>query len=252
MTAPGEVSLRVDKVSFRYRKRLALDAITCELPGGALGIVGPNGAGKSTLLSVIATLAQPSSGKVFICGTSVDRGSLPRVRQHIGYLPQRFTLVPHLTIEDTLRYAAWCQRLDNTVTDARLASTLSLVQLEDARHRKVGSLSGGQRQRVGIAASMIHDPDILLLDEPTSGLDPEIRLDLRRTLRRIADTKTVVLTSHLIDDIDHICPRVFVLDRGRLLFDGPTAQLKEEQDPSLPGSALEQGYVRVLRSANAA
>ncbi len=233
---------------------MALAPTTLTIDTGITGLLGPNGAGKSTLLSLLATRRAPSSGRLSVLGHDV-RASEGRehVRTRIGYLAQRYPLVGSMRVLDTLAYAAWAQGVERAQAYDAAVGVTELLELEALRSRRVSSLSGGQRQRVGLGAAMVHAPDLLLLDEPTAGLDPEARMAIRRTLKRVAATSSIVLSTHLVDDVLAICGSIVVLDRGGVLFQGPPTELEQQpgdlSDSS--GSSLELGYESVLVAGRA-
>jgi ABC-2 type transport system ATP-binding protein len=240
-----------DRVSFRYGRRPALREVSLELAHGITGLLGPNGAGKSTLLALLATLTVPHEGTVRVFGhDTARRRGREAARRRIGVLPQRFSLVPSMTVLDTVAYAAWMNGIDSRRCRERAEAVLCEVELVDHLSRRVRSLSGGQRQRIGIAAALVHDPELLVLDEPTVGLDPVVRVQLRRLLHRLATGRVVMLSTHMVEDVVQLCTRVAVLDAGRLVYDGATAELAEASNATGAGaglaSPLELAYERLL------
>ncbi|WP_447001969.1 ATP-binding cassette domain-containing protein [Saccharothrix isguenensis] len=214
-----------------------LSGVDWTIDTGVTGLLGPNGAGKTTLLNLLVGLEKPASGAVRFQGSSSGT---------IGFVPQRFSLVGGMRVVDTVAYAAWVNGVDRRgCADAALRA-LAAVRLDDLAAARVRTLSGGQRQRLGVAAALAHDPDLLVLDEPTVGLDPAQRMRLREVIADIGRTRTVLLSTHLIEDISHLCQRVGVLAEGRLAFDGTEAELTELVDstPSsgVLGSPFERAY----------
>jgi ABC-2 type transport system ATP-binding protein len=214
-------------VTVRFRRTDVLRGVTVRFRPGITGLLGPNGAGKTTLLSVLASVLRPSSGVVSVAGHDL---ASPTGRLHarglIGWLPQRFDLAGGMTVHDTVSYAAWCNGVDDRGIDAAAQRVLAVVGLSDRARDRVRRLSGGQRQRLGLAAVLAHDPRVLLLDEPTSGLDPEQRVRFLAHVRDVAAGRTVVLSTHLLDDIDRVCERVCVLTDGVVRFDGALAAMR--------------------------
>ncbi|HQD68283.1 MAG TPA: ATP-binding cassette domain-containing protein [Ornithinibacter sp.] len=247
------------EVSVSYGSRqLALHGVTLHAGHGVLGLLGPNGAGKSTLLSVLATVLRPTAGSVLIGGHDIHtRGGRHAARALLGWLPQRFDLAGGMTALETVAYAAWANGCDAKAADHRAAEALGLVDMSGLASTRVRRLSGGQRQRLGLAAAMAHDPSVLLLDEPTVGLDPEQRVKFRASIRRAASRRTIVLSSHLLEDIAHVCDRVAVLHQGEIRFTGTPTELAAlatgDVDTSDDGltNPLEAGYLHALRSDDA-
>ncbi|WP_312865089.1 ATP-binding cassette domain-containing protein [Saccharothrix tamanrassetensis] len=204
---------------------------------GVTGLLGPNGAGKTTLLSLLVGLEKPDSGVLRFEGATSGA---------IGFVPQRFSLVGGMRVLDTVAYAAWVNGVDRVDCAVAAVRALAAVRLDDLAAARVRTLSGGQRQRLGVAAALAHEPDLLVLDEPTVGLDPAQRMRLREVIADIGRTRTVLLSTHLIEDISHLCQRVGVLAEGRLVFDGTEAELTDLVDstpsPGVLGSPFERAY----------
>jgi len=248
-------------VAFRGR-RLALDNLTLRVEGGVVGILGPNGAGKTTLLSVLATVLRVPVGSAWVGGHDVGTAAgRQAARQVIGWLPQRFDLAGGMTLRDTVAYAAWANGVAARDRYASAIEALRLVDLEERAPERVRRLSGGQRQRLGLAAAVAHRPTVLLLDEPTAGLDPQQRVRFRHSIRAAAQLRTVLLSSHLLEDIGQVCDTVVVLDGGRILFDGSPKQMvslgaedlpSDRDESSTVASPLEAGYLRILRDGGQA
>src|SRR4051812_38054706 len=195
----------------------ALQGINLDVPPGMYGLLGPNGAGKSTLMKILAGLLEATSGQVFLDGEDVL--SRPeRIRQHLGYLPQEFGFYPHLTGEKMLTYLLKLKGVEAPGGLKKLVAELLLrVNLQDAAKRRVKGYSGGMRQRLGIAQAIAGDPKLLIVDEPTAGLDPEERLRFYRILSELAADRTVILSTHIVEDVAVLCPRFAVIRGGRLL-----------------------------------
>lgn len=190
------------------------------LDSGVVGLVGPNGAGKTTLMQMIATITRPTSGRILFRGTDISR-SPNELRARLGYLPQDFGLYDNLTAREFLRYFAV---LKGVLSLARVDEMLELVNLHGAADRAVGGFSGGMRQRLGIAQALINDPDIVVVDEPTAGLDPEERVRFRNLLSDIGSGRLVILSTHIVSDVESIATTIAVMRGGSLLaFDTPTA-----------------------------
>jgi ABC-type multidrug transport system ATPase subunit len=199
----------------------ALDDLSLSIPTGMFGLLGANGAGKTTLIRVLAGLARPSAGTVLIDGHDITtRAGRHHVHRTLGYLPQDLGVYPDLTAREFLDYLGLLKGIDHPPTRRRrVAELLETVSLSADADRKLKTYSGGMRRRVGIAQALLGDPRLLIVDEPTVGLDPEERIRFRTLLVQLAGDRTVLLSTHIVDDIAQTCQRVAVLARGRLVFD---------------------------------
>ena len=215
--------VRMEGVRKSYGGVTALADLDLELGPGITGLLGPNGAGKTTLIRILATLLAPSAGEVRVNGwraaSSDDR---VEIRRRLGYLPQDLGLYPQFTVFEFVDYLALLKELDDPADrHRRVRSALAAVELEDLARRKIRTLSGGMRRRVGIAQAIVADPQLLLLDEPTTGLDPEQRMRFRQLIAGIGEHRTVVLSTHLVEDVAAVCTQVVVLWQGRVRFRAP-------------------------------
>jgi ABC-type multidrug transport system ATPase subunit len=209
------------------RDRRALRGVDLEIPAGMYGLLGPNGAGKTTFMRILAAILRPSSGSVIVNGhdAATGRGRLA-IKRGLGYLPQDLGLYPDLSAPEFLDYVALLKGMsDRRHRSRRIGELLELVNLESAGRRKLGGFSGGMKRRVGIAQALLADPELLIVDEPTAGLDPEERLRFRNLLVQLGGQRTVLLSTHIVDDIAQTCRRLAVLAAGRILFHGSTADL---------------------------
>ena len=216
----GRLELAIEGVSKSYRGHgLALDQVTLRLGPGVLGLLGPNGAGKSTLMRILASLSRPTAGRVLWNG--VDVAVAPdSLRAVLGYLPQDFGVYPHLTAFEFLSYLAALKGLESAAARRRIDELLNALHLLDARDTPLGEYSGGMRQRVGIAQALLNDPKLLIIDEPTVGLDPEERVRFRNLVTELAGERVVLLSTHIVSDVEATAERIAVLHRGRLLATG--------------------------------
>ncbi len=187
-----------------------------------IGLLGPNGAGKTTLMKLLVAGLLPSSGQITLDGLPLIKNE-GRLKSSLGYLPQHFGLYDELTVWQFLDYMAALKQIKNA--KGEIAAALRDARLETLQKKRIGTLSGGQRQRVGIAQALLGDPEFLIFDEPTVGLDPEERINFRNLFSRTAREKIVLLSTHIIEDIQSICNRIIVLNHGRILFDGAPAEL---------------------------
>lgn len=239
-------------LSFSYGRRRVLRDISLTLGPGVHGLLGPNGAGKSTLMSVLATVRRPSRGSVAVCGHDLGTpAGVTQARRHLGFLPQRYRLASAMRVIDTIAYAAWTHGLSRVDALAGAQRALEQVQLPELSSQRVGRLSGGQKQRCAIAAAIAHRPQLLILDEPTVGLDPQARLEFRDLISRIAQDTTVLLSTHLVEDISRIAEHVIVLAQGEVRFDGTVTALEalgaHSRDARWADAApLERAYSHLL------
>jgi ABC-type multidrug transport system ATPase subunit len=213
MTKP----LRIEGVSKRYGDTWALREINLEAEMGILGLLGPNGAGKSTLMHIVATYLKPTDGTVMWQGTNIVE-TPTAVRPMLGYLPQDFGVYGKLTAAEFLEYMAVLRGVgDGAAAQDRINELLSLVNLADARDRRLATYSGGMRQRIGIAQALLNDPELLIVDEPTAGLDPEERVRFQNVLIELATDRVIILSTHIVGDIEATASYVAVMNDGQLL-----------------------------------
>ncbi|MGQ3050486.1 MAG: ABC transporter ATP-binding protein [Roseateles sp.] len=214
--------LQIQDVVKTFGKLKAVDGVSLDLQPGVVGLIGHNGAGKSTLMQMLATLCKPSSGRILLDGQDiVARPEL--MRRRLGYLPQDFGVYPHLTALEFLQYFA---ALKGVRDPRRLQALLQLVNLHEQAHRPAAGFSGGMRQRLGIAQALLNDPDVLIVDEPTAGLDPEERLRFRHLLGDLGRQRLVIVSTHIVSDVENMASHLAVMRNGRLVaFETPDAVL---------------------------
>lgn len=212
--------LAVENLSKNYSQSVqALRGVQLSLRPGVLGLLGPNGAGKSTLMRILATVTRASSGRAL--WNDVDIGRNPDIlRGILGYLPQDFGVYPNLNATEFLEYIAAVKGIAARAAKRRIAELLELVNLVDAARRPLGGYSGGMRQRVGIAQALLNDPQLLIVDEPTAGLDPEERVRFRNLLSELSGERIVILSTHIVSDVEAVATSIAILDQGRLLAHG--------------------------------
>lgn len=219
------MQLVLEGVGKRYPGRgWALENVSLTLGPGVLGLLGPNGAGKSTLMRILATLAPASTGRVTWNGADIA-AKPDAIRDVLGYLPQDFGVYPNLNAIEFLDYLAAAKGLDARSARTRALELLELVNLSDAMHRPLGGYSGGMRQRVGIAQALLGDPQLLIVDEPTAGLDPEERVRFRNLLSELSGERIVILSTHIVSDVEAVASRIALLARGSLVAVGEASEL---------------------------
>lgn len=213
----------VENLSKMYGSFTAVDGVSFGIAKGEIvGLLGPNGAGKTTTMRMVTGFLEPSQGSIRIDGQELSADPLAAKRK-IGYLPENAPLYSDMIVADYLDYVAQVQGMDGSQRIPELARLCGLVEV---MHKNVSELSRGYRQRVGLAHALIHDPEILILDEPTSGLDPNQIIDVRALIKEIGKTKTVVISTHILSEVEMLCDRVIIISRGRIAADSPTSELR--------------------------
>lgn len=236
----GGPPVSLDGVGKCYGDHWALRDVTLDLDAGVLGLLGPNGAGKSTLMQILTTYIAPTEGTATVDGTDVTEDSTA-VRERLGYLPQDFGVYPDLTAREFLQYLAALRGLDRSTARDRVDRLLAVVNLSDAADRKLRTCSGGMVQRVGIAQALLSDPDLLVVDEPTVGLDPAERARCRNVLAELASDRVVVLSTHIVSDVEATASDVAILDDGRLRAHAPPEALIETVDGRVWECVVDEG-----------
>ena len=220
------MSILVQNTSKLYAKQKALNNVSFEIPSGEIvGFLGPNGAGKSTMMKIITAYISKTEGKVTVNDFDVDTNPLD-VKRSIGYLPEHNPLYLDLYIKEYLKFHADIHK----VTKERINEIIELVGLTPEQHKKISQLSKGYRQRVGLAAALLHDPEVLILDEPTTGLDPNQLADIRNLIKEIGKTKTVLLSTHIMQEVEAMCSRVIIINKGEIVADKKLEELLKDQE----------------------
>jgi len=223
----NKMTIKIEQVSKFYGSQKALDQVSFEIGTGELvGFLGPNGAGKSTLMKIITGYLSSDGGIVTINGEIVETKNVT-IRSQIGYLPENNPLYTDLYVREYLEMVAGFYQLQNK--KEQVLKMIELTGLKTEQHKKIGALSKGYRQRVGLAQALIHDPAVLILDEPTTGLDPNQLEEIRQLIRTISTNKTVMLSTHIMQEVEAICSRVIIINKGSLVADGSIDQLKGGQ-----------------------
>lgn len=208
-----------------YGKKQALKNVNLTIPKGMFGLLGRNGAGKTTLMKVLVTLLPKTEGEISVCGIPITKEV--KIRKITGYLPQEFSMYANMTVYEALDYLGVLSGLNRAERKERIPSLLAKVNLQNKYRTKVKALSGGMKRRLGIAQAILHDPKVLIVDEPTAGLDPEERVRFRNLLCEIAQERIVILSTHIVGDIEATCDQIAVLDEGEIIYQGTVTELVE-------------------------
>ena len=222
------MSVKVENVTKLYGQQAALKNVSFEIHEGEIvGFIGPNGAGKSTMMKIITGYIPQTSGSVFVNGINEIENPL-EVKRNIGYLPEQNPLYLNMYVREYLEFIAGFYKLNGN-SAAKVNEMINRTGLGPEKHKKIGALSKGYRQRVGIAQTLIHDPKVLILDEPTSGLDPNQIVEIRDLIKDIGRNKTVMLSTHIMQEVEAICQRIIVINKGEVVADGKTSEINMAQ-----------------------
>ncbi len=241
------MDIKIDKLTKKYGVHKAVDNISFEVKTGEiLGFLGPNGAGKTTTMKIITNYLIGDEGDVIVGGNSV-RDDADNIKKHIGYLPESNPLYLDMPIIDYLIFCAALQGVQKTKIPERVHEMVKICGLNAEKHKKIGELSKGFRQRVGLAQAMIHDPAILILDEPTTGLDPNQIVEIRRLIRELGREKTVILCTHILQEVEATCDRILIINNGKIVADGTAESLrKQAQGQEMLIVKIEDGDANVI------
>jgi ABC-2 type transport system ATP-binding protein len=221
------MSIEVKNLYKYYGEQAAVDNASFSIKSGEIvGFLGPNGAGKSTTMKIITGFIPATSGQVSVCDIPVDVDAM-QSRKKIGYLPENNPLYLDMYVREYLEFVGKIYRIPNL--KARITEMIDAVGLDVEQNKKLGALSKGYRQRVGLAAAIIHDPEVLILDEPTSGLDPNQLVEIRELIKSIGKSKTVLFSTHIMQEVEAICDRVIIIKKGQIVADGKASELQIEQ-----------------------
>lgn len=223
-----ESKIEIKNVDKFYGKKQALYNINLTINQGMFGLLGRNGAGKTTLMKTLATLHQKKSGNITVCGVPIE--NTKEIRSMTGYLPQDFSMYPTMTVEESLDYLGILSGMTKDIRQNRIDVLLKRVNLTEHKHKKVKALSGGMKRRLGIAQALLHDPQVLIVDEPTAGLDPEERIRFRNLLCEVAEERIVILSTHIVGDIEATCEDIAIMNNGRILWQGTVSELIHNAD----------------------
>ena len=231
------MSIQVTALTKLYAKQKAIDAISFSTQlGKVTGFLGPNGAGKSTTMKILAGFIPQTSGSASVCGFDVVSRS-QEVRRNVGYLPETNPQYLEMYVKESLAFIADVHQVHNPAK--RIAEVIEQTGLGPEQHKKIGQLSKGYRQRVGLAQAIIHDPQVLILDEPTSGLDPNQLVGIRQLIRELGASKTIILSTHIMQEVEAVCDDVIIINRGKIAANGSLREIKDQH----PGKTIEQIFI---------
>jgi ABC-2 type transport system ATP-binding protein len=237
------MSIVVENLSKTYGSQKAIDGISFRVsPGNVLGFLGPNGAGKSTTMKILTCFIPQSSGTASVCGMDVNTHSM-EVRRKIGYLPEHNPLYLEMYVREALTFIGSVYKLENS--KKRIEEVIELCGLGEEQNKKIGTLSKGYRQRLGLAQAIFSDPAVLILDEPTSGLDPNQVIGIRNLITELGKTKTVILSTHIMQEVEAVCEQVIIINKGKIVADDKLSSLKEVHQ----NKSLEDIFIGLTGSA---
>jgi ABC-2 type transport system ATP-binding protein len=249
------MNVEISDLTRRFGRTRAVDGVSLQAGAGVFGLLGPNGAGKTTLLRMMATVIPPSSGRLRLLGRDPG-GYGPRreIRRRAGYLPQSLGYYPGFTVAEFVEYFALLKDMPPRQVPRSVAAAFEQVGLGDKARARLRTLSGGMLRRAGIAQAIVNQPELLLLDEPTAGLDPEQRVAFRALLRDLGERSTVIVSTHLVEDVGAACGEVALMDAGKVVFHGTPDELtaRGEGTGAAGDAPLERGYSAVLAAARSA
>jgi len=245
------VNIELTDVTRTFGRNRAVDGVTLEVGPGVFGLLGPNGAGKTSLLRMLATVLPPSSGTVRLLGRDpAGAAAKTEIRRRLGYLPQNLGYYPSFTVAEFVEYFALLKEMPSGQVPKAVAAAIERVDLGSKARSRLRTLSGGMLRRVGIAQAIVNDPELLLFDEPTAGLDPEQRVGFRALMRDLGQQATVVVSTHLVEDVGAACSEVALMADGRVVFRGAPEELTAQGAGHEVGdSPLERGYSAVLAAS---
>src|SRR5665213_2879127 len=232
------MSILVESLTKVYGAQKAVDSISFSPRPGVLGFLGPNGAGKSTTMKILTCFIPQTAGKASVCGYDIEAQPL-EVKRHIGYLPESNSLYLDMYVKESLAFIAGIHKINSPAK--RIAEVIEQTGLVPEQHKKIGQLSKGYRQRVGLAQAILHDPEVLILDEPTSGLDPNQLIGIRQLILDLGKTKTVILSTHIMQEVEAVCDNVIIINKGRIVADDTLTGLRDKNK----GKTLENIFIKL-------
>ncbi len=237
--------IEIKNVSKFYGKKQALNDVSLSIGKGMFGLLGRNGAGKTTLMKTLAGLHPMSGGSITVCGVPISK--VKEIRSMTGYLPQEFSMYPSMTCEECLDYLGTLSGMSKVLRRKRIDEMLVRVNLDEHRTKKVKQLSGGMKRRLGIAQALLHDPKVLIVDEPTAGLDPEERIRFRNLLGEVAEDRIVILSTHIVGDIEAACEKAAVMNDGRILHNGKVDDLLRAAEGMVWSAVVETRFLTQIK-----
>lgn len=243
------MDIKIENLTKKFGVQRAVDNISFEVrTGEILGFLGPNGAGKTTTMKMITNYITPGEGAITIGGKLLTDHA-DELKKHIGYLPENNPLYQEMTVINYLRFCGALQGIEKKNLDDRVREMIHICGVTAEKHKKIGELSKGYKQRVGLAQAMIHDPDILILDEPTSGLDPNQIVEIRKLIRELGSEKTVILSTHILPEVEATCDRILIIHNGKIVADGSSDNLrKQAQGQEMLKVRIEDGDANTIFS----
>ena len=232
------MSIAVEQLTKTYGNQNAVDGISFTAGTGILGFLGPNGAGKSTTMKILTGYLPQTAGTASVCGFDVATQPV-NIKRKIGYLPENNPLYTDMYVKESLTFIAGIHHIENA--EQRIAQVIKQTGLTPEQHKKIGQLSKGYRQRVGLAQAILHDPEVLILDEPTSGLDPNQLIGIRQLIKELGQTKTVILSTHIMQEVEAVCDKVIIIDKGKIVADDSLQGLREKNK----GKTLENIFIEL-------
>lgn len=235
------MQIKVSNLNKKFGSKTALHNVNLEISSGMFGLLGRNGAGKTTLMRILATLLTKTSGTITMCDIPIENAK--EIRKIVGYLPQDFSMYPNMTVYEAMDYLGVLSEIPSKRRKDIVLSLLDKVNLYDCQRVSIKALSGGMKRRLGIAQAIMHDPKVLIVDEPTAGLDPEERVRFKNLLCQIAQDKIVILSTHIIEDIEETCKNVAILNSGKVIYQDATEKLTtlDSTNPTIIG-----GYMKLM------
>ena len=245
------MNVEITGLTRRFGRTTAVAGVDLQAGPGVFGLLGPNGAGKTSLLRMIATAVPPTSGRLRLLGRDPGQyGPRQEIRRRLGYLPQSLGYYPGFTVAESVEYFALLKEMPPARIPGAVAAAIDRVELGGKAKAKLRTLSGGMLRRVGVAQAIVNEPELLLLDEPTAGLDPQQRVVFRALLRDLGQRATVVVSTHLVEDVGAACAQVALMDQGKIVFHGTPEELAARGEGYATGDApLERGYSAILAEA---